>query len=141
MTKLLGIDYGRKKVGIALSDETGTVAFPKEIIKNDSELINHIAHLIDKENISKVVIGKSTDYKGEDNPVMEQIHQFKRALEKRLVVPIYFESEFLTSLEAQRKPKEVSRLKSRKQKVHKHIDASAAAIILQSFIDKNKNNI
>ena len=141
MTKLIGIDYGEKKIGIALSDDDGAVAFPKEIIKNDGELINYIADLALKENISCIVMGQSTNYHGKDNPIMERAYQFKKALEKKLSVPVYFEVEFLTSVEAQRQQQEADLPRSRKPKVNKHVDASAAAIILQSFIDKNKDNI
>ncbi|MCH7597651.1 Holliday junction resolvase RuvX [Patescibacteria group bacterium] len=141
MTKLIGIDYGEKKIGIALSDDDGAVAFPKEIIKNDDELVSYIADLAEKENISRIVIGQSTNYHGEDNPIMKRIHQFKEALEERLSVPIDFEVEFLTSAEAKRQPRESDILRSRKPKVRRHVDASAAAIILQSFLDKNRSNI
>ena len=139
MAKLIGIDYGEKKVGIALSDDSGTIAFPKEIIKNDGELINYIADLALKENIACIVMGQSTNYHGKDNPIMERAYQFKKALEKKLSVPIYFEVEFLTSVEAQRQPQEADIPRSRKPKVRRHVDAQAAAIMLQSYINKIKN--
>lgn len=134
--KLLGIDYGEKKVGIALSDDDGAVAFPKEIVKNDDGLVNYIADLVEKENISRIVMGQSTNYQGKDNPIMERIYKFKKALEERLNLSVSFEVEFLTSAEAKRQPQDQDRPKSRKQKVQKRVDAQAAAIILQSFINK-----
>ncbi|MCH7756588.1 Holliday junction resolvase RuvX [Patescibacteria group bacterium] len=139
--KLLGIDYGEKKVGIALSDDDGALAFPKEVVNNDGKLVNYIVDLALTENISRIVIGQSTNYQGKDNPIMEQIYQFKKALHGRLSIPVDFEIEFLTSVEAQRQPQEADLPRSRKPRVHKRVDAGAAAIILQSFIDKNKNNI
>jgi len=141
MEKLIGIDYGEKKVGIAVSDDDGTVAFPKEIVKNDGELVNHIADLAEKENISRIVVGQSINYQGKDNPIMEQIYQFKKALHDRLSIPINFETEFLTSAEAKRRPQEADLPRSRKPKLRRLVDAQAAAIILQSFIDKHRNNI
>lgn len=139
MGKLMGIDYGGKKTGIALSDDSGAVAFPKEIVKNNKELINYIADLALKENISRIVIGQSVNYQGRDNPIMERIHQFKKALEKKISVPIDFEGEFLTSVEAQRQPQKANLPRSRKPKVHKYVDASAAALILQTFLDKRSH--
>lgn len=141
MAKLIGIDYGEKKVGIALSDNSGTFAFPKEVVSNDGKLVNYVVGLADKENISRIVIGRSTNYQGKDNPIMERINQFKKALEEKLSIPIDFEIEFLTSAEAKRQPQEADLPRSRKPRVHKRVDAGAAAIILQSFIDKSKNNI
>lgn len=126
----------RKKVGIAISDDDGRLAFPKEIVNNNSELVNYIVDLAEDDNISRIVIGQSTNYQSEDNPIMERIRQFKKALEERLSMSIYFEAEFLTSAEAKRQPKEADRLRSRKPKIHRHVDASAAAIILQSYINK-----
>ena len=139
--KLLGIDYGGKKVGIALSDDSGAFAFPKEVVNNDDGLVNYIVDLALTENISRIVMGQSTNYQGKDNPIMARIHQFKRALEEKLSLPIDFEVEFLTSAEAKRQPQEADIPRSRKPRVHKRVDAGAAAIILQSFIDKSKNNI
>lgn len=141
MAKLIGIDYGEKKVGIALSDNSGAFAFPKEVVSNDGKLVNYVVGLADKENISRIVIGRSTNYQGKDNPIMERINQFKKALEEKLSIPIDFEIEFLTSAEAKRQPQEADLPRSRKPRVHKRVDAGAAAIILQSFIDKSKNNI
>jgi len=139
MAKLLGIDYGEKKIGIALSDDDGSVAFPKAIVKNDNKLVNYIADLAKKEDISSVVIGQSTNYQGTDNPIMERIHQFKKVLEERLSIPINFEAEFLTSVEAKRQPQDADLPRSRKPKVRRFVDASAAAIILQSYINRVKN--
>lgn len=123
--KLLGIDYGEKRVGIALSDESGTMAFPKEVIENNKDLLEKIVSLIKSENVKTVIIGESRDFLGKENPIMKKIRAFKKNLEKSVSIPVYFEPEFLTSAEAKQGQEDV-----------KIIDASAATIILQSFIDK-----
>lgn len=124
--KILGIDYGTKKIGIAISDEAGRLAFPYKVILNTSDLTEKILGMCTKENVSAVVIGESRDFEGQPNPVMKKIVPFKKKLEQALGLPVYLEPEFLTSKQA-RNIQEGSAL----------TDASAAAIILQSYIDKN----
>ncbi len=127
--RLLGIDYGRKRVGIALSDMEQNFVFPKEIIENNENLVKKIVEIINQNEIGGVVIGESVDYDGKDNPLMKAINRFADKLKEKINIPIYFEEEILTTQEAKR-------LQDR----HAKIDASAAAIILQTFIDRNKNH-
>ncbi len=123
--KLLGIDYGKKKIGIAVSDLEGDTAFPKEVILNDTHSLAHIAELVQQEGVGVVVVGESTNYRGEENPIMEDIKRFNRALEEKTNIPVYLEPETLSTKEAEHI-----------QERHDKIDASAAAIILQSYIDR-----
>ena len=123
--KLLGIDYGKKKIGIAVSDSDGRMAFPKEVIKNDTHAIHYIANLVKQEGAGAVIVGESTDYKGEENPIMEDIKRFNKTINEKTNVPVYLEPETLSTKEAEHI-----------QERHDKIDASAAAIILQSYIDR-----
>lgn len=127
--KLLGIDYGDKRVGIALTDESGAMAFPKEILENDGQLVNTITKIIKEEGVEAVVIGESHDFGGKENPIMKRIHHFVERLTGQVSLPIYFEPEFMTSAEARRGQEDV-----------KIVDSGAATIILQSYIDKKKKN-
>jgi len=124
--KTLGIDYGTKKVGIAISDEDGRMAFPHGVLPNDNRLTTVIQELCAKETIGAVVLGESLDFSGQPNPVMKKILAFKKTLEGKLSLPVFLEKEFLTSKQA--------------RNIHDSgdlNDASAAAIILQSYLDKN----
>lgn len=125
--KLLGIDYGTKKVGIALSDEGGRLAFPYAVISNIGSLLEDIRNICEKEAVDTIVIGESQDFGGKPNPVMKKIGPFKKKLEEKLGLPVFLEPEYLTSKQA-RNIQEDSAL----------TDASAAAIILQSHLDKHK---
>ena len=135
--KYLGIDYGSKRVGIALSDEGGRMAFPKMVIKNEGAqaLISEIQKYCLAEKVGEIVIGDSRDYKGKPNEIMKHIEPFSVALEEASGLPVHFQLEFMTSLQASRpvgKPtKEDQQLKGNKDM----LDASAAAIILQTFLD------
>jgi putative Holliday junction resolvase len=122
--RYIGIDYGTKRVGIAVSDESGRFALPKEVLANDEKLIEAISALAKEVHAKAVIIGESKNYKGKDNAIMERIKAFRGKLEA-LGLKVVFEPEFMTSYAAQRF--------QGKNELH---DASAAALILQSFLDK-----
>lgn len=127
--KLLGIDYGAKRVGIALSDDGGSMAFPKQVLSAGETLVSDIVKLCETEHVQSIVIGESKNFAQEENPIMKEIHELKGELEKALNIPIYFEPELMTSMEAQHI-----------QGQNSMNDASAAAIILQSYINRQKNH-
>jgi putative holliday junction resolvase len=123
--RFMGIDFGSKKIGVALTDEEQTMAFPHEVILNDDTLIERVTSLIAAKNVSAVVMGESKDYQGRPNPIAQQAERFAEILRERTGVPVYFEPEMLTTKEAERL-----------QGPSPLTDASAAAIILQSYLDK-----
>lgn len=126
--RYLGIDFGSKRVGVAISDETNTLAFPYVVIQNNEKLIEELGQIIVKEKITNIIIGESLDYTGAPNKIMKSIKDFVAILEQKTKLTISFEPEFLTSLQAEHL--------QGKNEMH---DASAATIILQSFLDKSKS--
>lgn len=126
--KYLGIDFGTKRVGTAISDEGNEMAFPYSVILNDKNIFNNFEEIIKKEKVEKIIIGESKNFAGEPNKIMIEIKNFKKILEKKFEIKIYFEPEFMTSQQAE--------LIQGKNQMH---DASAAAIILQSYLDKINN--
>ncbi|MEK7606483.1 MAG: Holliday junction resolvase RuvX [Patescibacteria group bacterium] len=124
---ILGIDYGTKRIGVALSDTSEVLAFPKETIQNNKKALEALKEICVKEKARLIVLGHSKDSQGNDNPVMEKIHPFKAELETTLAIPVIFEQESWSSVEA-----------TRFQGMNENIDASAAAIILQRFLDKQR---
>lgn len=125
---MLGIDYGGKRVGIALSDESRTIAVPHAVLPNDRNLFRDIKEFCLGHDVGEIVMGESRDFKGNPNAIMEHITRFKAELERDLHLPVHLEPEFMTSEQAKRAAGE-----------HPLLDASAAALILQSFLDKAKN--
>lgn len=125
--KYLGIDFGSKRIGLAISDDTTTVAFPYKTILNTTKAIDDIIEIISFERIVKVVIGESKDKDMKDNPIMKLINEFKDELEKK-GIEVVFHNEFFSS----------SQVVSVMGEQNKSIDASAAAIILQSYLDLQK---
>jgi putative Holliday junction resolvase len=124
----LGIDYGTKKIGIALSDREGMIAFPKRVVPHTDELFDALEGVIASEGVAEIVVGESKDLSGKENKVMDEIRIFVKELENRFHLPVHLEQEFMTSLEARRGG-------TREEMV----DASAAALILQRFLEKHQN--
>ena len=145
MRRFLGIDYGTKRIGIAISDEEGTLAFPKEIVLNDLNSFKKIKEIIKTENISEIVIGESVDFSGKLNALSARIEVFILELQEKFNLPIHKQKEFLTSVEARKgektkKSMNQSQVHSKiKQIKSGRIDAVAAALILQRYLDKINN--
>src|SRR4051812_42972693 len=102
--RYLGIDYGSKRVGLALSDEAGTMGFPHKILTNTPDLLDTMAGLVENERVGGIVMGESRDLAGGENPIAKDARAFGVALGLRTGLPIYFESEIYTSAEARRAP-------------------------------------
>jgi len=140
--RYLGIDYGSKRVGLAISDEEGGMAFPYKILKNDLELVDNIHNICGTEEVSAIVLGESHDLSGKPNKIMGSIEEFKRNLEGELDLPIYFEKEFMTSIFARGNDgKKVNDARKNKNDDSKKIDDSAAALILQRYLDRKNNKL
>ena len=123
---ILGVDYGRKRVGIALSDATETLAFPHDTLAHSSQLSDELAQLCSEKNARIIVFGHSQNFQGKDNLIMQDVHALQKILEAKNIV-VCLEPEFLSSVEARK-------IQGRTA----HTDASAAALILQRFLDKQR---
>jgi len=136
--KYIGIDYGTKRVGVALSDDDGKLAFPYSVFDNDEKLVEKLASLCEDEKIEQMVIGESTNYEGQDNPVMKEIKRFEEMVKTDCDIPIHFEKEWMTSISA-RALEEVKKPVANERRQEKKVDRTddrAAALILQRFLDK-----
>ncbi len=122
--RILGIDYGSKRVGVSLSDEGLQFAMPLIVLSNNKNLLEEVVSLAKKNDIKDIVLGESRNYKGEANTIHPESMSFKEQLEKE-GFSVHLEPEFMTSVHAERF--------QGKNDMH---DASAAALILQSFLDK-----
>ncbi len=145
--KFLGIDYGTKRIGIAISDENTKLAFPKEIVPNDVNTMKRLGEVVAKENITEFVIGESVDFSGKLNALSARIDVFILELEEKFKLPIHKQKEFLTSVEARRGGN--GKMQSNPSQAHSkvkqiksgRIDASAAALILQRYLDKRSQQM
>lgn len=134
--KYLGIDYGSKYVGVAVSDDNGQMAFPLEVIKNSKNVVNDIKKIVDSKNIDIIIIGESFDQNGVENKINDEIHNFILKASEILNINFVKEKEAFTSAHARHIGKNL-------KQESKRIDSSAAALILQRYLDRinSKNNI
>jgi putative Holliday junction resolvase len=130
--KYLGIDYGTKRIGVAQSDESGTIAFPLGVVDAGLGAVGAVAQLAKDNRIEKIVIGESRNFKGAPNIVMGDIEQFKKSLAEVTGLPVDYEPEFMTSVQAARQGLDKRGEGTKKEEV----DASAAALILQAYLDR-----
>jgi putative Holliday junction resolvase len=125
--RLLGIDYGTKRVGIALSDELGKMAFPHKVLKNSPELLKEIEEIIHDKNVTEIVIGHSLDKNQQPNKVQAAIEELMTDLTLAVGLPVHLQPEQFSTQAA-------LQIQGRNDMT----DAAAAALILDSFITKNK---
>ncbi len=126
--KYLAIDYGGKRIGIAVSDVEGENGISEGGCGEQCRISAKIADLCRELEIGAIVIGESKDYKGEDNKINPKIIAFKRELGNSIKLPMFLEPEFMSSMQVEKTFGKTDML-----------DASAASIILQTFLDKEKN--
>ena len=125
LMRRLGIDYGTKRVGLALSDEAGRMAFPHQVVPNDATLLSTLERLITAEGVGEIVIGHSKNLTGQDNPVQAGIEELVTDLTLATGLPVHLEPEQFTTQAA-----------LREQGRNDMTDASAAALILDSYLQK-----
>lgn len=125
MVKYLGIDYGRARVGVAVSDDEGKMAFPRSVLplKPEDKLFKWLAEILETEKIQTIVLGMPSVIPDVDTSLINEIKEFSRLLKEHLGAEIVFEDEMFTTRMAKAHSK-------------KDADASAAALILQSFLDR-----
>lgn len=127
--KFMGIDYGTKRIGIAVSNEEGTIAFPRATIANDAHTLESLMNLIEEAKIQAIVIGDTRSFSHLQNPVTKEAESFIARLKKKTNLPVESVFEAGSSIEASRYAPENTG----------HSDEAAAAVILQRCIDTRNN--
>ncbi len=132
--KILGIDYGDRRIGLAISDPLGIIASPLMTYekKDDKKDLEFFSQLVTDKNISKIVIGLPINMDGTEGDRAMMVREFAQSLSP-LGVEIIFKDERLSSVSANRVLDEAKMHWSKRKKV---VDTIAAQIILQSYLDK-----
>jgi putative Holliday junction resolvase len=142
--RVLGIDYGARRIGLALSDATGTLASPWRLIERPASerdtlaiIEREITQLIEHEDgLRAVVVGWPRRLDGSATHLTPIVEAFARALEQRVAVPVILQDERLSSHEAE------SRLAARERDWRRRkakLDAASAAIVLQDYLDHRRS--
>lgn len=143
--RYLGIDYGTKRIGLALSDRLGMIAHPHGILPNVGNVVQHIVDLCVSESVEALVIGESVNMEGQANRLMDDINRFVEQLKQTIEIPIHFEKEWYSSVSAQSHLYGKGNIanprwnEKQNEKRREPIDDNAAAIILQRFLEKQSH--
>jgi putative Holliday junction resolvase len=132
--RILGIDYGDARIGIALSDELEILASPLETYKSQSmrKDIDYVANIAKKHNCGKIVIGLPLNMNGTEGARVEKTKAFGSVLERVSSLPVVYKDERLTTVQVER-VFDMGNVKKDKRK--QIVDRTAAVLILQSYLD------
>lgn len=137
--RLMGLDVGSKTVGVAVSDELGWTSQGVEIIRIDEDKkefgLDRVSELVKKYQVDGFVVGLPKNMNNSLGPRAEASQQYGKRLEDKFNLPVDFEDERLTTVEAQRMLTEEADVSRAKRK--KVIDKLAAGLILQNYLDSN----
>ncbi|MDR0466652.1 MAG: Holliday junction resolvase RuvX [Deltaproteobacteria bacterium] len=131
--KLLGIDYGQSRTGIAITDAGGRMAFPRCVLRKNTRqaFFTQLCALIAAEAPGAIVVGLPLPDDGTESLSVSQVRNFVRSLKRRVPLPIYYMEELLSTHEAREQFRETGRLP-----VNGELDQQAAVRILESFLSE-----
>lgn len=121
--KTLGIDYGAKWIGMAISDDNRRIAFAYKTLENNQSIFSNLSDIIKKGNIREIVVGLPLNKKMKKTPQTIEVLNWAKKLKSKIKISVHFENEILTS-------KAADKLGAKNQ------HSAAAAIFLQSYLDR-----
>ena len=132
--RVLALDLGDKRIGVALSDPTGTLASPHATLTSSTQAsdVEAVLRLVSEHEVELVVVGLPLSLSGNMGPQGRRASGFARALSDRAVVPVQLLDERFSTVQAQRLLRETGVQPSRQKA---RVDAAAAAVVLQAFLD------
>ncbi|MCX7544253.1 Holliday junction resolvase RuvX [Marinicella gelatinilytica] len=133
---VLGIDYGQKRIGLAVGQTFTASANPLKVIGNNKDTLNQLQQVIDEWQIDLIVMGLPLTMDGEEQLITRQVKNFAKKLRHLTQLPVAFSDERLSSYEAERGFQQQRQQQTRKAKHKNNLDAEAAAIILQSWFNQ-----
>lgn len=133
-TRIMSIDFGLKRIGIALSDPLKKFASPFLTIPNDEKVFTYLKKIIEERSVEKIILGLPDDSTNKSKSVYKDVIKFKSELENRFNIQVILWNETHTSKIAERRI--VESVKSKKKRQDKGlIDMQSAAIILSEYLD------
>jgi putative Holliday junction resolvase len=136
-TRIMALDYGAKRIGVALSDPLFTFAYPHTTIKNDNKIWYELDKLVKDKSVSKIILGYPFREDGKPSSISGEISRFKAGLEKRYKIEVMLWDERYTSSIAT-EMMILSTNKKSKRRDKGIIDRNAAAIVLQEYLNERQ---
>ena len=136
--RILALDMGEKRIGVAVSDALGITANPREsiIYKSDQDTIDSIINIVKEEQIGEIVVGLPLNINGSQSNFTKKVLGFAEELKKKTDVPVKTWDERLTSMQGERILLEADLSRKKRRQV---IDKLAAQLILQNYLNFKKN--
>lgn len=137
--RILAVDHGEKRIGLALSDETATIASPMKVVEHISRAIDaaQVADIAAQNDVRLIVIGQSFDEDGNPSPAGRRAGRFADELKSQTYIPVEMWDESFSTQIARSARIELG--VSRKKRAG-HQDAFAAVVILQSYLESKRNS-
>ncbi|MFP4589219.1 MAG: Holliday junction resolvase RuvX [Candidatus Bipolaricaulota bacterium] len=134
-TRVLGLDWGTKRIGIAISDPSGAVAHGRESYRRRTleEDVRFLKELVDRESVDEIVIGMPVRMRNVEGRQAKRVREFRSTLEENIQIPITVVDERLTSAEAERVLLEADLSRGERKKKR---DQLAATLILQRYLNR-----
>jgi putative Holliday junction resolvase len=138
MKRILGIDFGEKRIGLAVSDAEGQFAVPLETVKRSSDIqaIRQIIGIALRRQVECFVVGEPLNLDGSRGPASDRVSSFARKLAAESGLPIEMTDETLTSVEAEERLREAG-IDPRRHP--EKVDATAAQILLQQYLNESSS--
>lgn len=132
--RILGLDLGDKRIGVAISDPQQILAIPLMVIlrKGEEEIIKALKELIHQYQVERIVVGLPRSLRGDIGKEAKKVQAFMNRFSEKIDIPMETWDEWLSSVAAERQLKEAG-VKSKHRKTHR--DAVAAAFVLQGYLD------
>jgi putative Holliday junction resolvase len=133
--RYLAIDYGTKRTGLAICDANETITSPLTVIHGQKELLERITKLVETEGVGAIVLGLPLNMDDSQGPQAKLTLKFAEKLRKSLKIPVHLQDERLSSFSAEEKLASAGLTKATQKD---HLDAIAAAEILEAFLQQKK---
>jgi putative holliday junction resolvase len=137
--RILGIDYGGKRIGVAMSDPMCIIASGIGVLQNDQKLIPNLINIVDKYKPKEIVIGLPVSLSGESHDQTKAVLDFTEKLKVKINIPITHWDERFTSKIAENTLIDVG-LNKKKRQQKERLDEISAILILQGYIDYKNSN-
>jgi putative Holliday junction resolvase len=140
VSRILGIDYGERRIGLAISDPTATIAQPLATLLRRAGKrppVAKILDIIDTNDVAEIVVGLPLTLAGDDSDWTRTVREFADALHTRAAVPVQLIDERMTSVQAERAVRSLG-LKRSQREQRERVDSAAAMILLQIHLDRRK---
>ncbi|HUE77479.1 MAG TPA: Holliday junction resolvase RuvX [Longimicrobiales bacterium] len=140
MPRILAVDFGERRVGLALSDPRGMIATPLPTLtrrKGKRPPVAAVARVAEEHDVAELVIGLPLDLSGEESDWSREVRTFGDRLAERTGLPVAYQDERMTSVRAERAVRSLG-LSKEKREQKERVDAAAAMLILQAYLDQRK---